>query len=128
VAALFFLALLAVVGLSLGAVFSLVFFVLRMAFWMVFLPIRLLMFPVRMLLFPLRLLMKLAWLPFGLAFGAVGMTLGVVALPVVFLVLGGVLVFGLIAAMISAIIPLIPFVLLGLLIWAVFFRDRPATI
>ena len=124
--ALFVLALLAVVGLSLGAIFSLVFFVLRMALWMVFLPIRLVMFPVRMLFFPLRLALKLVWLPVSLAFGTVGMGLGVVALPFLFLVVCGVLVFGLIAAIIGALIPAIPFVLLGLLLWGVF-RQRPAT-
>jgi hypothetical protein len=127
VVALFFLALLAVVGLSLGAVFSVVLFVLKMVFWMVLLPIRLVLFPIRLLLFPLRLLMKLAWLPFGLAFGAVGMTLGVAALPILLLVFGAVLVFGLIAAVLSAVIPLIPFILLGLLVWAIF-RQRPATV
>ena len=107
--ALFILALLAVVGLSLGAIFSLVFFVLRMVFWMVF-------FPIRLLLFPLRLLFKLAWLPVGLAFGTVGMGLGVIALPLLLLVFGGVLVVGLIAAIIGVLIPVIPFVLLGFLL------------
>jgi hypothetical protein len=52
------------------------------------------------------------------------MTLGLAALPILLLVLGGVLVFGLIAAIIGLLIPAIPFVLLGLLLWAVF-RARP---
>jgi hypothetical protein len=47
------------------------------------------------------------------------MVLGLAAIPLVLLVVGGVLIVGLI-------IPAIPFVLLGLLLWAVF-RKAPAT-
>ena len=125
--ALFVFALLAVIGLTLGAVFSLVFFVLRMVLWMVLFPIRLLFFPIKMLFFPVRLLMKLAWLPVGLVFGTVGLGVGAVALPFLLLVLGGVVIFGLIAAIIGALIPATPFILLGLLLWAIF-RQRPATV
>ena len=89
-----------------------VFFLLRIVLWTVF--------------FPLRLLFKLIWLPIGLTVGAVGMALCFAALPLLLLVLGGVLVFGLIAAIIGLMIPAIPFVLLGLLLWAIFKRS-PAT-
>ena len=109
---LFMLAVLAVVGLSVAAILGFVFFLLKIVLWVVF--------------FPLRLLFKLIWLPIGLAFGAVGMGLGLAALPLLFLVLGGVLVFGVIAAIISLMIPAIPFVLLGLLLWSIF-RRSPAT-
>ena len=107
---LFMLALLAIVGLSVAAVIGFVFFLLKIVLWVVFLP--------------LRLLFKLMWLPLGLAFGAVGMGLSVVGLPLLFLVLGGVVVFGLIAALIGLIVPAIPFVLLGLLLWSIF---RPSS-
>ena len=103
---LFVLALLAIVGLSVAAVIGFVFLVLKIVLWVIFLP--------------LRLLFKLMWLPLGLAFGAVGTGLSVLGLPLLFLVFGGVLVFGLVAALIGLIVPLIPFVLLGLLIWSIF--------
>jgi hypothetical protein len=85
---LFMLAMLAFVGLSVAAVVGFVFFLLKIVLWAVF--------------FPLRLLFKLMWLPLGLAMGAVGMGLGLAALPLLLLVLGGVLVFGLIAAIIGS--------------------------
>jgi hypothetical protein len=109
---LFTLAVLACVGLTVAAVLGFVFFLMKIVLWAVF--------------FPLRLLFKLLWLPVGLAFGAVGMGLGLAALPLLLLVLGGVLVFGIIAAIISLLIPAIPFVLLGLLLWSLF-RRSPAT-
>ena len=109
---LFMLAMLAFVGLSVAAVVGCVFFLLKIVLWVVF--------------FPLRLLFKLMWLPLGLAMGAVGMGLGLAALPLLLLVLGGVLVFGLIAAIIGLMIPAIPFVLLGLLLWSIF-KKSPAT-
>ena len=52
------------------------------------------------------------------------MGLGVIALPLLLLVVGGVLVVGLIAAIIGVLIPAVPFVLLGLLLWGIF-RQRP---
>ena len=108
---LLMLAMLAVVGLSIAAVIGFVFFLLKMVLWVVFLP--------------LRLLFKLLWLPVGLALGAVGMGLGLLAVPLLLVVLGGVLVFGLIAAVIGVMIPAIPFVLFGLLLWSIF-RRAPA--
>jgi hypothetical protein len=73
-------------------------------FWVVFLPI--------------RILLKLLWLPLGLAFGAVGMTVGLAALPILFVIVAALVVFALVATLVSLLIPAIPFVLLGLLIWA----------
>jgi hypothetical protein len=98
------LALLAVVGLAVAAVVGFVFFLLKMIFWVVFLPI--------------RLLLKLLWLPLSFAFGAVGMTLGLAVLPILLLVSGALVVFAVVATLVSLLIPAIPFVLLGLLIWA----------
>lgn len=98
------LALLVGVGLAVAAVVGFVLFLLKLVFWVIFLPI--------------RLLLKLLWLPLGLAFGAVGMTLGLVALPILFIIGGAFVLFALLAALVSVLIPAIPFVLLGLLIWA----------
>lgn len=102
----FVLAMLAVVGLCIAAIVGFVLFLLKMVLWAVF--------------FPIRLLFKLLWLPFGLAFGTIGMGLSVVAVPFLLLMLGGVLIFGLITAIIGLMIPAIPFVLLGLLLWSIF--------
>ena len=102
----FVLASLAIAGLCVVAVVGFVFFLIKMVLWIVLLPI--------------KILFKLLWLPFGLALGAVGTGLGVFAIPLLLFVLGGVLIFGLIAAVIGLLIPAIPFVLLGLLIWSLF--------
>ena len=107
------LATLAIVGLCVAAIVGFVFFLLKIVLWIVFLPIKLLFLPI-------RLLFKLLWLPFGLALGTVGMGLGVFAVPLLFLVVGGVVMFGLLAALIGLLIPVIPFVLLGLLLWSIF--------
>jgi hypothetical protein len=105
----FMLAMFCVVGMSIAAVLGFVFFLLKLVFWAVF--------------FPIRLLFKLLWIPVGLAFGALGMLIG---LPIILVVGGGVLVFGLIAAVLALLLPLAPLVLFGLLLWAIF-RSRPAT-
>jgi hypothetical protein len=106
------LALLAVVGLSIAAVIGFVLFLMKLVLWVVF--------------FPIKLLFKLLWLPVGLAFGTLGMGLGVIALPLLFLLVGGVVIFGLIAAIIGLMIPAIPFILLGLLLWSIFSRGPAA--
>lgn len=108
---LFMLAMLAFVGLSIAAVVGFIFFVLKLVLWAVF--------------FPIKLLFKLMWIPIGLTFGAVGLALGAVALPLLFLVAGGVLVVGVVAALIALLVPAMPVILFGLLLWAIF-RSRPA--
>jgi hypothetical protein len=108
----FVLVMLAVAGLCVAAVVGFVFFLIKMVLWVV--------------LFPVRLLFKLLWLPFGLAIGTVGLGLGALAIPLLLLLLGGVVIFGLIAAVIGLLIPAIPFVLLGLLLWSIF-GGRTAT-
>lgn len=107
---LFSLATFAVIGIALAAALWLVFFLLKLALWVVF--------------FPIRLLFKLLWLPIGLTFGALGSILGL-AVPVLMAVVGTVVAFGLVAAAIALLLPLAPFILFGLLLWAMF-RTRPA--
>jgi len=103
--------MLALVGLSIAAVVGFVFFLLRLVFWAVF--------------FPFKLLLKLLWIPIGLTLGAVGLAAGAIALPILFLVAGGVVVVGLLAALVALLLPAIPVILFGLLLWAIF-RPRPA--
>lgn len=119
----FVLAVLAVVGLAVAAVLGFVFFLLKLVLWLVFLPVKLVFWG---LFFPLKFLFKLIWLPIGLTFGALGMTAGMIGLPIVFLFFGGFLVFALITAIIGLLIPAIPFVLLGLLLWTIFGRGPAA--
>ena len=101
---LFTLALLALVGMSIAAVLGLVFFLLKMVFWVVF--------------FPVRLILKLLWIPVGLTLGAIGLAVGAVALPLLLLI-------GAVVAVVVLVLPLLPFILLALLLWAIFAR-RPA--
>jgi hypothetical protein len=117
------LAMLAV-GVAVAAVIGFLFLLLKLAFWVIFFPLKLVFWVVFL---PVRLLFKLISLPFGLAFGTLGMGLGLIALPVILLIVGGVLLVGLIVAIIAVMIPTIPFILLGLLLWSVF-RKRPAVI
>jgi hypothetical protein len=105
------LATFVVIGFALTAALWFVFFLLKLVLWMVF--------------FPIRLLFKLLWLPIGLGFGALGSTFGLAAVPILLVVGGGVLVFGLIVAAIALLLPIAPFVLFGLLLWAMF-RGRAA--
>lgn len=120
------LVVLGITGIAIAAVMGFVFFVLKMVFWLLFLPFRLLFLPFYLITLPFRLLAKLLWIPFGLTFGLLGLGLGAVVLPLLMLVVGGVLIFGLIAAAFALIIPLIPFVLFALLLWALFRRPPVA--
>ena len=105
------LGFLALAGLLMGgfavmAVFGAIFLVLRIVFWAV--------------LFPVRLVLKLLWLPFALVGGALSLVAGAAVLGLIVVVVGA------IAAALAFLIPLTPFVLLGLMIWA-FMKRRPAT-
>jgi hypothetical protein len=51
----------------------------------------------------------------------------VLALPILLLVAGGVVVVGLIAALVALLLPALPVILFGLLLWAIF-RPRPAAL
>lgn len=110
---LFMLALVAFIGFAIASVVGFVFFLLKLAFWVV--------------LFPFKLLFKLLWLPVGFALSAGGFVLGSIALPVVLVVGGGAAVIALIAVVASVLLPLLPVVLLGLALWAIF-RPRTAAV
>jgi hypothetical protein len=112
------------VGVAVAAVIGFLFLLLKLVFWVVFFPLKLVF---SLVFLPIRLLFKLTTLPFGLAFGTVGVGLGLIALPLIILVVGGVLLVGLVVAIVAVMIPAIPFILLGLLLWSVF-RKRPAVI
>jgi hypothetical protein len=105
------LAALVFVGLAIAAVVGVVLVALKIVLWTVLLPF--------------RILLKLLWLPIWLGLGAIGLLFGTLAIPVVLLVVGGVIVFGLFAAIVGLMLPAIPFILLGLLIWSIA-RRRPA--
>jgi hypothetical protein len=121
----FVLTLLAMGALAVAAVIGFVFMLLRAVLWLLFLPIRLLFLPIKLLLFPVRLLMSLLWIPIGLAFGALGLAAGAVLVPMVLVGVAGFVIVSLIAAVLSVMLPMVPFLLLGLLVWAIF-RHRPA--
>jgi hypothetical protein len=105
-----------IAGFAFMAVMGLVFLVVRIAFWAVFLPF--------------RILFKLLWLPFGLISGLIGgvftLAAGATLIPIVLTVGLAVAAFAAIAAIVALLIPAIPFVLLGLVIWALM-RRQPAT-
>lgn len=107
-----FAGLLAAAGLALFSLIGLVFFIIRMALWTVLLP--------------LRILFKVLMIPVALSFGAIGLMAGAAAIPILFIVVTAVVVVGAIAALLALLVPAIPFVLLGLMIWAIV-RKRPAT-
>ena len=105
------LAGLVIAGLAVFAVVGVVFFVLKLLFWTIFLPF--------------RLLMKLLWLPVGLAMGALGLAAGAAVLPILLVVGLAVAVLGAIAAILALLVPAIPFILLGFVVWAIV-KARPA--
>jgi hypothetical protein len=107
------LAGLLIAGFAVFAVFGMVFIVLKIALWAVF--------------FPIRLLFKLLWIPFGLIGGLFSFAAGITLLPILLTVGFVVAVVAAIAALLALLVPAIPFVLLGLMIWA-FMRQRPAAV
>jgi hypothetical protein len=100
-------------GFAFAAVIGTIFLLLKLVWWAV--------------VFPFRLLFKLLMIPVWLTLGAVGMLAGVAIVPVLMVVAAGVLVVGLVAAVLAVLLPAIPFVLFGLLIWALM-RRRPAVV
>ena len=101
-------------GFALAAVFGLVFLVLKVALWTVFLPIRLLF----------KVVFKVLLVPVWLTLGAVGLVASAAALPILLTVGAGILVIGLITAVLALLLPAVPFILLGLAVWALM-RRRP---
>jgi len=107
------LAGLLVAGVACAMVIGFVFFVFKVLLWTVFLPF--------------RLLFKLLWIPVGLVTGAVGLAASAAVLPILLMVGGMIALIALVASIVAVLIPAIPFVLLGLVIWA-FVRRQPVTI
>ena len=95
-------------GLVLAAILGVAMFALKIVFWAIFLPFRIIT----------KVLFKVVMIPIWLTLGVLGMAAGAVALPVVLLIAAGVAVFALF-------LPLLPFIMFGLLVWA-FMRRRPA--
>lgn len=100
-----------VASVAVAAVLGFVFFLLKLVLWTVLLPF--------------RILFKILMIPVWLTLGALGLAVGVIAAPLLAVAVAGVVVVGLLAALAALLLPAIPFVLLGLLLWAIFSR-RPA--
>jgi hypothetical protein len=108
---LFVLALIAVGALAVAMIVGMVIMAIKVVLWIVLLPF--------------RILGWLLWIPISLTLGALGLVAGVVLAPIVVALVAGFIVISLIGAVLSLMLPLVPFVLLGLLLWAIF-RHRPA--
>jgi hypothetical protein len=97
------LAGLLIAGLAVFSLVGVVFFVFKIVLWAVFLPF--------------RLLFKLLWIPIGLIGGLFSLVAGAAILPIL-------LVVGLVVGLLALVVPMIPFILLGLMVWA-FMRKQP---
>lgn len=78
----------------------------------------------KLIFLPVRLALGLVKFVLGAVAGLVGMLAMLALAPVLLLVVGGVFVAGLVVAGLAVLLPLLPFVLLGLLVWS--FLKRPA--
>ena len=114
IAFLAFAGLLAAAGLAFFWLIGLVLFIVKMALWAVLLP--------------LRILLKVLMIPVALTFGAIGLAAGAAAIPILLVVITAVVVVGAIAALLALLLPAIPFILLGLAIWAVMRRREAVSI
>lgn len=81
-------------------------------------------FALKLVFLPIRLALGLVKLVVGVVAGALGMLAMLALAPVLLLGVGGALVVGLVIAALAALLPLIPFILLGLVVWS--FLKRPA--
>jgi hypothetical protein len=97
---------LAMAGAVMVGVFGLIWLVLKL----VFLPVRLVIGLVKVVL--------------GVVGGLLGMIALVAVAPLVLLGVGGALFVGLFVAAVAILLPLVPFILLGLVVWS--FLKRPA--
>lgn len=104
--ALFAIGAMAAAGAVVMGVVGLVWFVLKLVF------------------LPVRLVLGLVKLVLGLVGGLLGMFALLAAAPLLLLGLGGALVVGLVVAVLAVLLPLLPFLLLGVLVWS--FMKRPA--
>ena len=78
----------------------------------------------KLIFLPVRLALGLVKFVLGAVAGLVGMLAMLALAPVLLLVVGGVFVVGLVVAGLAVLLPLLPFVLLGLIVWS--FLKRPA--
>jgi hypothetical protein len=99
------------VGLAVAAVLGFVFFVMKLVLWIVLLPF--------------RLLLKALMIPVWLTIGSLGLAAGALSLPILAAVFGGLILMGIVGAILALMLPAIPFVLLALLLWVIF-RRSPA--
>ncbi len=81
-------------------------------------------FVLKLVLLPIRLAFGLVKLVVGVVFGALGMLAMLALAPVLVVAVGGAIVVGLVIALLAALLPLVPFILLGLVVWS--FLKRPA--
>ncbi len=81
-------------------------------------------FVLKLVFLPIRLALGLVKLVVGVVAGAVGMLAMLALAPVLLVGIGGALVVGLVIAALAALLPLVPFILLGLVVWS--FLKRPA--
>ena len=100
-------------GLAVASVIGVVFLLFKIVFWAIFLPF--------------RLLFKLLWLPIGLVGGALSLVAGAALVPILLTVGIVVAVFAALAALLALLVPAIPFVLLGLMVWAIL-RKKPVVV
>ena len=96
----------AMAGAVIVGLFGLVWFVLKLVF------------------LPIRLAFGLVKLIVGLVAGALGMVLMLALAPLLVVGVGGAIVVGLVVAALAALLPLVPFILIGLVVWS--FLKRPA--
>jgi hypothetical protein len=78
----------------------------------------------KLIFLPVRLALGLVKLVIGVVAGAVGMLAMLALAPLLLVGVGGALVVGLVVAGLAVLLPLVPFLLLGLVVWS--FLKRPA--
>ena len=81
-------------------------------------------FVLKLVFLPIRLALGLVKLVVGVVAGALGMLAMLALAPAILVGVGGVIVVGLVIALLAALLPLVPFILLGLVVWS--FLKRPA--
>ncbi len=81
----------------------------------------------KLIFLPIRLVLGVVKFVVGMAAAAVGLVAVLALAPVLAVGVGGVLVVGLIVAALAVLLPLIPFVLLGLIVWS-FLKRPPAAV
>ncbi|MEZ5417629.1 MAG: hypothetical protein R2708_09825 [Vicinamibacterales bacterium] len=80
----------------------------------------------KLIFLPVRLVLGLVKFALGAVAGLVGMVAMLALAPVLLVGVGGVLLVGLVVAGLAVLLPLVPFLLLGLLVWSFLKRPGPA--